>query len=180
MYKRQPSQFSTLDFLSCVSTVLILGGLVAVTSGVISAIKLEVWGLVWSGLAIFAVCELLAWLCLHPDVLNIAIVPDSSAGKEAIGVLTFTLKALLRLVPSMFGVGLIAGLLSLLGSLYSLFKGEASVMILDASGSMFILGGILLPLIGYIGFILNYLMLDVILAILKVPGKLDELKSNGG
>ena len=37
----------------------------------------------------------------------------------------------------------------------------------------------ILPLIGYLAFVIMYLQLDVILAILKVPGKLDSLRKMG-
>ena len=180
LIKSSPSQFSSSAFLKCVGLFLILGGAGAAIFGVYSAIKLELWSWLWLYLGIFVMCELLAWLCLNPSLLNISIVPTTTAGAEAIGVLTFSMKALLKLVPIMFGVGLVIGVLLLCGSLISLFRGQAvEMMVTGASGAGLVMLSEILPLIGYLAFVIMYLQLDVILAILKVPGKLDSLRKMG-
>ena len=43
------------------------------------------------------------------------------------------------------------------------------------SSAWMVLGSAALPLIGYVLFVLNYLMLDIIRAILSIPGKLDVI-----
>jgi hypothetical protein len=113
------------------------------------------------------------WLCLNPSLLNINILPASTAGEEAIGVLTFVMKTLLRLVPIAFGVGVIVGDFQILAAIIRLLRNAEFSIIGASSSAWLVLGSAALPLIGYVLFVLNYLVLDVVRAILAIPAKLD-------
>ena len=51
--------------------------------------------------------EFLAMVTFHPDSISMAIVKETTAGQEALGIITYALKALMRLVPIVFGVGVL-------------------------------------------------------------------------
>ena len=169
------SQLSSKSFLDSLALwSLLLGGiaLVGLTYGAIRADELSTFG---SGIVAFAACELVVWLCLNPALLNISILPASTAGEEAIGVLTFFMKALLRLVPIAFGIGVIVGDFQILAGIIRLFRDQEYSISGASSAGWLVLGSAALPLIGYVLFVLNYLFLDVIRAILAVPEKLDVI-----
>lgn len=169
------SQLSSTAFLACLALWSLLLGVIALvgfTYGAVRADSLSSFGM---GIVAFAACELLVWLCLNPSLLNISILPASTAGEEAIGVLTFAMKALLRLIPIAFGVGVIVGDFEILAAIVRLFRDAEYSVMGAAPAAWLVLGSAALPLIGYVLFVLNYLVLDVIRAILAVPEKLDAI-----
>lgn len=169
------SQLSSKSFLDCLALWSLLLGVIALAGLTYDAIRNDSLSTFGFGVVTFAGCELVVWLCLNPSLLNINIIPASTAGEEAIGVLTFAMKALLRLVPIAFGVGVIVGDFEILAAIIRLFR-DQEYSVSGATGSAWlVLGSAALPLIGYVLFVLNYLVLDVIRAILAVPEKLDVI-----
>jgi len=166
---------SSSSFLACLALWSLLLGVIALVGLTYVAIKSDSLSTFGTGIVVFAACELVVWLCLNPTLLNINILPASTAGEEAIGVLTFAMKALLRLVPIAFGVGVIVGDFELLASIIRLFRDQEDSVMGSSLAAWMVLGSAALPLIGYVLFVLNYLFLDVIRAILAVPEKLDYI-----
>lgn len=175
LIKSSASQLSSSSFLACIALWSLLLGVIALVSLTYDAIRSDSLSTFGTGLVVFAACELVVWLCLNPSLLNINIFPASTAGEEAIGVLTFIMKALLRLVPIAFGVGVIVGDFEILAAIIRLFRDQEYSVMGSSSAAWMVLGSAALPLIGYILFVLNYLLLDVIRAILAVPEKLDVI-----
>ncbi len=167
------SQLSSSSFLACLALWSMLLGMIALLGMTYGAIRMDSLSIFGSGLVVFAACELVVWLCLNPSLLNINILPASTAGEEAIGVLTFVMKTLLRLVPIAFGVGVIVGDFQILASIIRLLRNEEFSIMGASSSAWTVLGSAALPLIGYVFFVLNYLVLDVIRAILAIPEKLE-------
>ncbi len=175
LIKTSSSQLSSGAFLTCLALWNLLLGVISFIGLTYCAIKIDSLSVFMSGIVAFAICELVVWLCLNPSLLNINIVPASTAGEEAVGFLTFAMKALLRLVPIAFGIGIIVGDFLMLSSLIVLFRDEELWMTIGFSSVFFVLGSAALPLIGYVLFVLNYLFLDVIRAILSIPAKVDAI-----
>ena len=175
LIKSSGSQLSSSSFLACLALWSLLLGIIALAGSTYGAIRMDSLSSFGTGLVAFAACELVVWLCLNPSLLNISILPASTAGEEAIGVLSFFMKALLRLVPIAFGVGVIVGDLGILAAIIRLFRGEEFSMTGAPSSAWLVLGSAALPLIGYVLFLLNYLMLDMIRAVLAIPEKLDVI-----
>jgi hypothetical protein len=169
------SQLSSSAFLACLALVSLLLGVIALVGFSYSAIRMDSLSSFGLGLVAFALCVLVAWLCLNPALLNIRILPASTAGEEAIGVLTFVLKALLRLVPIAFGVGVIVGDFQILAAIIRLFRDTEYSMEGASPAAWLVMGSAALPLVGYVLFVIHYLMLDVIRAILAIPEKLDVI-----
>jgi hypothetical protein len=167
------SQLSSQSFLVCLALWSLILGIITLVGFTYMAIRMDSFSSFGMGVGAFVIFELVVWLCLNPVLLNISIIPASTAGEEAIGVLTFFMKTLLRLVPIAFGVGVIVGDVEIIAAIIRLFRGQEYSVMGVASGAWMVLGSAALPLIGYVLFVLNYLVLDIIRAILSVPGKLD-------
>ncbi len=175
LIKSSGSQLSSRAFLACLALWSLLLGVIALVGFTYAAIRMDSLSTFGTGIVTFVACELVVWLCLNPVLLNIGIVPASTAGEEAIGVVTLAMKALLRLVPIAFGVGVIVGDFQIVAAIVRVFRGLEGPMNGASSATWQVLGSAALPLIGYLLFILNYLALDIIRAILAIPEKLDGI-----
>ena len=129
------------------------------------------------GLAESLLLLYLVGVALNPSAVNVRLSDDVGAGEEVTGILMFLLKLPLRLVPVTFGLGMIG---SLCASFYFLIKsfGDDGLRLqgdaMMATGSLF--GVVLMPFVVYLSFLLLYLVVDIVRAILIVPVRLKELK----
>lgn len=171
LIKSSPSRLSSVAFLDCLALLVEAFGLLAV----IYAITLRQWSLFIVGLGVWAICDAIAYIAINPSLANIKISKDTAAGEEAIGILSFIVKAIVRMVPFAFGVGAIAGSVSLLvASIGLMFKENAVV---DFAHVGLIVVCACLPFASYVLFTVYHLIIDVLRAILVIPGKLDKLNS---
>jgi len=176
LIKNNPTQLGSQAFLDCFGLLALIGGVVALILHIIWAIRGAGFEVFLMGLGMFVFLEFLALLAFNPNEVNIKIVKTNSAGQEAIGIITFFIKALMRLIPIFFGVLVviltimlfIAGI-KLFGDLF-----KNAWRICQWYGRL-IIATVLLPFISYILFALFYLCIDVINAILSIPEKLDKL-----
>ena len=115
--------------------------------------------------------------------------PDGTAGEEAIGLLSFFVKTSLKLAPLFFALLAVAGSLAIVAGFFEGGQSFASVVgsVLETvplplavpygfAGSAVVLLACLIPIGAYALFLLQYLAIDVLHAILSVPGKLDALR----
>jgi len=171
------TNISSTAFPDCFALLAVAIGLAALLAAVVVAIQSEAYSLILVGLVAFVVAEYLAIVALHPESLSITIVPHTRAGEEAIGVISFLLKTGLRLVPVAFGTGVAFGTLRVLFTGYQMFTDAgptvAQISAVDATLSIVYFAA--LPFLAYLTFLLYYLSVDVIRAILALPGKLDKL-----
>lgn len=171
-----PTQLSSQAFLDCFAFLALIGGVVALIVQIIQAIQGAGLEAFLTGLGIFIFLEFLALLAFNPKEVNIKIEKTNSAGQEAIGIITFFIKAFMRLIPIFFGVLIVVWTIMLFIAFIGIFgasRGGAWFR-----GNMYalqILYAALLPFIAYIIFALLYLCIDVTKAILSVPEKLDKL-----
>jgi hypothetical protein len=167
-----------LAVLSKVAGVGVLLGSVAI------AIKTLHYELIPAGVAAFFVFAYLAVVALNPATLNITIAPEALAGEEAIGVLMFLLKALLRLTPVAFGAGVVYGTLWMGFACFLAIAGDAgaaggvilSEALATASAARYALMlSAALPLGAYLFFLLGNMVLNLWHSLLSLPAKLDKL-----
>jgi hypothetical protein len=174
LIKSSPSRLSSEAFLNCLA-------LVAEALGIVVLIKaIAAWSLtqIIIAVGIWAVCDAIAYIALNPSLANIKIHKKTAAGEEAIGILSFVVKAVVRIVPFAFGVGAIVGSFALLtASLAILFKGADGIA--STNPVHFVLVCACLPFASYILFTVYHLIIDVLRAILVIPGKLDKLTPRG-
>ncbi len=169
LVKSSPSRLASANFLDCVALLMEVAGVVLfiifASQGWIQAIV---------GIGAWAFFDIVAWTALHPSLCNITISKEANAGEEAIGILSFAVKAAVRIVPLGFGLGTIIGAIALvLATVKMLFAGGAGEAAVDAIGLIIVAS--CLPFASYLLFAVYHLTVDVLRSILSVPGKLDSL-----
>lgn len=167
LIETSPSRVGSTAFLDCTFLLLEIAGIVVFLS-------LCTKGLAnfFIGLGIWAICDAIAFTALHPEMINISVAEDVRAGEEAIGIMSFFAKAIVRIVPIAFGVGAIVGTIALLMGLFPLM---ASGTIAPCHNALTLISVCLcLPFASYVFFALYHLFIDVIRAILVLPEKLDR------
>ncbi len=176
LIKSSPSSMASMGYLECVGLLLLISGVVVFIFGIVGLFSGRVpqffFSLAWLVITIYWTC-----FALNPGTVNIQIAAESSAGQEFIGIVTFWAKSALKLVPIAFGVALIVGAVVLIVSAIMCLGGGASAIngIIDGNlAGMLVFGGLLLPLFAYMGFLAYYLAIDIILAILRLPGLLEK------
>ena len=108
------SRMSSTAFLDCFALLHILGGLVALLGLAVTGVETEAFVLILPAVAGFTLCQYVAILALNHEALGIAIDPNTGAGEEAIGILSFFAKLTLRIVPVAFGLGIASGTILLI------------------------------------------------------------------
>lgn len=116
-----PARMCSTAFLDCCALLNMFGGLIALLTLAVLAVDTGPLLLVLPAIATFILCQYVAVLALNPESLNLTITAEATAGEEAIGVLSFLVKAGLRIVPVAFGVGVAWGTLTLLYAVFLLF-----------------------------------------------------------
>ena len=176
LIEKSPSRLSSSAILECVALLAILGAVGALGGGIFMSIGMKSVQPLIAGLGATLILLYLAGTALNSEVVNVKVAGDASAGEEAIGIYAFLLKVHLRLVPFVYGVSLLGLALLLIYTSVTLpFKDFASSIFLIQPGTqiMFIA---LMPFGIYVAVLFLYLTIDVIRAILVIPGKLDKLK----
>lgn len=164
-----PSRLSSPAFLDCAALLLEIGGLLIFLSMAANG-----WINALLGLAIWSLLKAIALTAVHPNMVNVSIAEDVTAGEEAIGILSFFAKSILKIVPIAYGVGSIFGTLALALATLSMLGGNPA----DAGNNaiVLIICFACLPFVSYVLFMAYHLMIDILQSILSVPRKLDELK----
>lgn len=183
-----PSRLSSLAFLECIGLLAVFAAVGCLLFGVFTTIQVrDVTPLIGFllGAVFFAYVGAIS---LHPELASVE-AGSGSAGEEAIGLLAFLLKAVLKIAPLFFALLAIVGSLVLLVSVvapnsrfvYGLSRMIPVLSIPGLNGPG--LGGIglvltatMLPLFAYFWFLIASLPLELCRAILAVPGKLDALR----
>ncbi|MFC2146206.1 hypothetical protein ACFLRT_02465 [Acidobacteriota bacterium] len=176
LIENNPTQLASQAFLDCFAFLALIGGVVALIIHIIQAIQGAGVETFLMGLGMFVFLEFLALLAFNPKEVTIKIVKSNSAGQEAIGIITFFIKAFMRLIPIFFGVLVVVWTIMLFIAFIGLFgSAPGNAWMRGNWYSIQILYAVLLPFIAYIIFVLLYLCIDVIKAILSIPEKLDKL-----
>lgn len=183
-----PSQISSAAFLECVGLFLVLLAIATLAGGVITSIQLS--SIVPFVPALFTSAAFIYFgaTALHPRLVNVEM-SVGSAGEEAIGLLSFFAKAALKLAPLFFLLLAVGGSLAIAASFFE--GGQSFVGVVGSVlqmvplpiaippgfvGSAVVLVACLVPIGAYALFLLQYLVIDLLTAVLSVPGKLDALR----
>ena len=113
-------------FLDCFALSSMIGGLVALVALTLLAVaRLDFFWIV-PGVATFILGQYLASVALNPETLNLTITSEGDPGDEAIGIVAFLSKLLLRLVPVGLGVGVASGVVLFVSALAALVLSDAA------------------------------------------------------
>jgi hypothetical protein len=171
---------SSTTFPDCFAMISKLVGAVILLSSIVAAAESGQYSLILFGAATFLVAAYLAVVGLNLAALNISVVPGLSTDDEALGVLAFLGKAFLRLVPVIFGVGVVCGTLMTGYACWLAISAKADVpgsmlavqMAVGAGRSSLLLSAALPPA-AYVLFLLYWLAIGLCRAILGLPTRHD-------
>jgi len=187
-------------FLDCWAVLHILVGLILLIGFTLFGLHMELYLLTLPAIGLFVLYQFAAVLAINPETLRIEIVAETGAGEEAIGILSFLLKIPLRLAPVAFGVGTILGALWMFFACWLALTPAAppestaaeplktaigavpleygAAVKLATGGTALVVCAGALPLVTYLAFLLCHLGIDLLRAVLSVPGKLDGLRAS--
>jgi hypothetical protein len=169
------ASLSSTAFLDCFALLCIAGGATSLVGSLAVAIIAKEFWWILPGLAGFVVSQYLAFITLNPSTINVNLVPESRAGEEALGLISFLVKALLKLVPVVFGSFAVVGGLLLLYACVEIFASDMAVAEIHAMNAWYILvRSAALPFAAYVVFLLIFLILDLFRAILVLPSKVEK------
>ncbi len=162
LIKNSPSKLTSSAPLDCSALLLEVLGLIVMltlvgTQGLTGLLV---------GLGIWALCDAVAFVALHPDMVNVELDHTINAGDEAVGIMSFLVKAVTRIVPAAFGIGAIVGSLALLAGTLALL-GKASI-VPGLSALKFLVLSACLPFAAYLIFVFYHLLLDLLRAVLSL------------
>ena len=187
-----PNQLSSKSFLECVGLFAILGAVGSLVGGLVTSVQSDSILPMIPALLMVAYLLFFAMIALHPEEVNVNISGEATAGEEAISLLSFFTKIGLKLAPLFFFLLALVGAIFALLALFSIGQ-DASQAFLSTlpllpqlgafaqslpPGPLLVLLACLVPVIAYVFFLLWYLALDLMRAVLAVPRKLDELKKS--
>jgi hypothetical protein len=184
--KTRVSSFALLD---CAGLLALLGAVSLIVGAIFVCVSASAWLPLVPAALTAAFWTYFGAVALHPESVNVA-AGQASGGEEAVGLATFFLRALLKLLPlyffAMAALGVLVaglGLFDLAGPLLPFTRLSIVPATLErfAFGESFVgivaaIGACLFPLIGYAVYIACSLPLDLWRALLGVPAKLDALK----
>ncbi|MDX1631504.1 MAG: DUF4339 domain-containing protein [Thermoanaerobaculia bacterium] len=176
LLRESPSALSSPSFLTCFGLAAFVGSVLTVLGGIVGAIAGDPTALL-AGLALAVVLLYAGGVALSPESIHVDVEGEASAGEEAIGVLMFLFKLPLRLVPLAFGAGLVVGFFASAILLWKSMTAEpclAQMTAIPTATGVF--GVAVLPFLAWVVFLLLYLQVDILRAILVIPGKLDRLR----
>ena len=130
------------------------------------------WGLFFVGLALWGLCDAVAYIALHPSMINVEVGGDVGAGEEAIGIMSLAVKTVVRLVPMAFGIGAILGSAALITATLTMMRNGDPAPALVAL--RLLTGCVLLPFVSYILFAFYHLLIDLLRSILVLGQHSDD------
>ncbi|MFM1908251.1 MAG: hypothetical protein RLZZ591_1928 [Pseudomonadota bacterium] len=169
-----PFSIASQELLDVAIVVYALLAVFAIFSGIYISIKISeidpmLYGLSGGGVMIYVV-----WILLNPNLVTTSVEPSSSAGMDAIAVFSLGNKIFLRTNKLLFGILPTLAALLLLNSLIEAFGDPFQIMdggIKGAIGFVLLTVGLLSPLLAYTIFLVGYMFLDVMRAILVMGAK---------
>ncbi len=170
-----PSTVSSRAFLDCFAFLVLIGGILALIMSIVRAVRLKSFEEFLMGLGMFVFLEFVALVAFNPKEVTVEVVEGNSAGQEAIGIMAFIIKTFTKLIPILFGAGVILFTVMMFVDFFSLFGDNYGFAMSSATqNAMYIAGSALLPFLGYLFFVLAYLLLDIIRAILSIPNSMGK------
>jgi len=167
-----PSTLSRRAFLDCLALVAVAMAVVSVLAGLAAAIAAGQWAPLLGGLVGGAFWTFLIAVSLHPELVRTTVEPGVGPGRELLGIVSFLLKSVLRLVPIVFGVAASAGAFGYLVAMVRLLPAEG----FERSARAAEMGGLaaamistaLAPLLIYFTVLLLHLIVDALASILRI------------
>ena len=162
-------------FLRCYALVALVAAIAALVGAVARGLDTGSVQVFLFGVAVTALWLATAWLALNPSLLGIRINRQSGAGEEAIGVLSFFVKSAVRIVPIFYGVTMVVAAIQAVVLLLRMIGASSTELMMIITRAEFsapvVVTAALSPFLAYIGFVLYFLVIDLMRGILSIPGR---------
>jgi hypothetical protein len=159
--------------LDCFALLFMFNGLVSLVALVGMALRTSQFSLILPAIGSFVLWQYAAILALNPQSLNITVAPEASGGEEAVGLVAFLMKLVLRGVPVAFGAGIVLGSFDLLMNCAQVSQLDAPEAAERMTALPIVLSAVgvaaILPIAGYFLSLATYLFIDVVRSILELP-----------
>lgn len=188
------ARMASAAFLDGFALLHLTLGLVALLGFSILAAEADTFGWLLPAVAGFILCQYAAVVALNPETLHLAITSDASPTEETLALLAFFVKLTLRIAPICYGLGAVWGIVLLgyvgtlllraptvelhgsitrmpsLADLVPQSSDPASAGSVASGAVVLLLATVALPILAYFGFLAYRLALDVLRALLALPG----------
>lgn len=161
-----PSSLASNALPDCTALISEVTGLLLFVMFLFQAAAIKSWSLIWVGIGVLAFFDALSYIALHPALINLSKEEEQNAGQEAIGIMSFYAKCLLKIVPLAFGICGVAGVLGMLFGFVSFLR-TGQILPVKLSYQL-VFTGTLLPLVSYIIFAFYHLMIDVLKSLMSL------------
>lgn len=170
LLKNTPSQLSSTLVPRLISLISLVGSLILGIIYIFDGISHGYIQWLFLGITILISGWAIAVLALKPKSLYIAIKPETSAGAEALGILSLLVRILYKLIPLAFSFLVIFWSINLIIDLYrSLVEvNHFGIAEFAQDHGENLLIATALPIIAYLVFSIIYLSIDVLRAILSI------------
>ncbi|HZP59156.1 MAG TPA: DUF4339 domain-containing protein [Opitutaceae bacterium] len=186
---KNPSRISSQVLPESAGLLALLAAVATVIGAVVVCCSFSRWQPLEEAVPLAAFWVYLGAVALNPGAVNVEVA-SCTGGEETIGLVSFFLKALLKILPLWFCVVAVLGAVGVALSFFSFGEEWADLIPhgfiplppgATPPGAGFqalasIISACFWPALGYVGFIACSLPLDLWRSILLVPQKLDGLK----
>ena len=177
-----PVKISSLNIFSIMTFICILLAVISFGAGIYFAVTFRVFLIFIAGTAAMLLFIIFALFNAAPEHFAVTEDENASAGEDLIAVITFGYKTFLRLIPIILLLLPIAGGVMCIAEIFTsyveTFGDKAVLNTMEMFTKSSILGLFLttgfIPLIAYFNYLINYLLLDIVRAILSLPRALNE------
>jgi hypothetical protein len=161
--------FGLIGFVFCVGIVC---------SSIYLAISAANTGILMVGIGSAILAYLVSSLAFSPESLNIGAGESTSAGDEAVGILTFFVKSLLVLGPFVYAGGALLACLALIYEIKYLVDEDFSMYAgANNSAQVMLVAGVY-PLVLYVLFLIYYIFVDLLRAIFNLDRNLQAMRDH--
>jgi len=170
LLKSTPSQISSILVPNLLGILSLVCSIVFAAIFINEAITLDHYMRLFYGLFALLVGWSISIYARKIDSLYITVDPSTSAGGEALGILSLIIRISYRIVPLVFSLLVIYGVIIIFIDLVTMFTtvnfdGVAEIIRDDAIQLMVFTT---LPIVAYLCFSLSYLIIDILRSILSV------------
>lgn len=179
--RRNPSALPTSAIPDATAVLAFLGGVGGFAGLLAAEISAEGFGFGLAAVVVLAIGSFMSLTALHYPSLAVSERAECLASEEAIGILAFFVKLLLRCCPMFFLAAVVAGTSEL---------GRLLIRVVNSSGAQFnlqndavqsgvlmglLLNAVAIPIYAYLSAVVYYLTLDVVSALVSLPAKIDAI-----
>ena len=177
-------RISSLNFFAIMVLVFQFLTVASLVGGIYLTFEMKSFLPLVAGIVGAIIFFLLALYNSTPEEFAVVQDENASAGEDFSAIATFAIKVVLRLVPIIIFVVPIIGIVKCVPEVFTTYTSsfanqislESDIMIAMMSFLAIFLFVGFIPLIAYIYYLVSYVSLDLIHAVLSLPQKLDDLK----